>query len=849
MTTRLPPLPIDSVVDRIIDALSNSGAVVVSAPPGTGKTTRIPPAIVDSGLASAGRVVVVQPRRLAARMSAQRIADERHCAFGDEVGYQVRFERRCGRATRLLVVTEGVLLRFLHDDPCLEEYAAVVFDEFHLRRLDSDVAMAMVRRLRDTVRPDLKVVTMSATLDARKAAAYWQNCPLVECAVRSHRVTVEYCDAALPCDPVQRAAWGVEHLLPRVRGDLLVFLPGVGEIRRTMRLLTDRRLGASADILPLYADLDPAAQQAAVTPGPRQKIVLATNVAETSITIDGIEGVVDTGLARTPMFDPSVGLERLELQWISRAAADQRAGRAGRTRPGVCLRLWSARADEHRAAHDTPEITRMDLSGTVLQLLAWGEKPEELPWFESPPAALFAQARSLLAALGLSDENSRLTELGRAVARLPVQPRLGRMLYEAWRLGHPAVGALTAALLCEHDPFERAAAPGERHPPPPSDSNSDVYDRVVALRQHEGGRSSLPWLGRGRSGAARFILQAARQLQRELDAAWDDAPAASCEEEEAVRRALLAGFPDRLVRRSEPGSRFGRMVGGLGVRLDERSAVGEAMLYLAINVDRGGAEAVVRWASAVDRDWLPHDHRRVEVQTEFDPKQQRVVARRREFYDDLLIEQTPAAAEEAEAERLLIDAVQRAPLSDFFAPKGSAAALYLARLRFLSTALPDWDWPPLDDDSVRQLVGRMAAGCRSFADLRGADWLTALRSTLSPAQTQCVEREAPARLVVPSGSSIAVDYPAGRAPVLAVRIQEIFGWRTTPRLAAGRVPLLLHLLGPNGRVEQITNDLESFWRTTYHQVRKDLRRRYPKHSWPEDPLTAQAERRPQRPRR
>lgn len=848
MTTRLPPLPIDGVVDRVIEALRVAGAVVVSAPPGAGKTTRIPPAILDAGLASAGRVIVVQPRRLAARMCAQRIAGERCCPLGEEIGYQVRFERRCGRTTRLLIVTEGVLLRYLHDDPCLEDCSAVVFDEFHLRRLDTDVAMAMVRRLRDTVRPDLKVVTMSATLDARKAAAFWNDCPLVACDVRTHPVAVEYCDAALPRDPAQRAAWGVERLLSRVRGDLLVFLPGVGEIRSAMRLLTDRRVDAEADVFPLYADLDPAAQQAAVSPGPRRKIVLATNVAETSITIDGIDGVVDTGLARTPVFDPSVGLERLELQWISRAAADQRAGRAGRTRPGLCLRLWPERADEHRPAHDTPEIARMELSGTVLQLVVWGEKPEELPWFESPPAAALDQARSLLAALGLIDENSRPTELGRAAARLPVQPRLARMLHEAWRLGHPAAGAMTAALLCEHDPFD-SPAPNDRSMRPPSDSSSDVYDRVVALGQHEGGRKSLPWLGRVRPGAARFVLRAARQLEQELRSAWGGAPAARCEEEEAMLRSLLAGFPDRLVRRSEPGSRFGRMVGGVGVRLSERSAVGQAMLYLAVNVDRGGAEAVVRWASAVERDWLPESHRRIEVQTEFDPKQQRVVARRREFFDDLLIDQAPAAADEAQSRRLLKEAAQRAPLADVFAAEGSAAADYLARLRFLANVLPEWDWPPLDDDGVRALVDRVSAGCRSFADLRKADWLTALRALLSPAQAQCVEREAPARLAVPSGSMIALDYPAGRAPVLAVRIQEVFGWRTTPRLAAGRVPVLLHLLGPNGRVEQITNDLESFWRTTYHQVRKDLRRRYPKHSWPEDPLTAQPERRPQRPRR
>lgn len=845
MAAPLTPLPIDRVIDRAIESLAAAGAIVVCAPPGAGKTTRIPPAVLDSGLAAHGRIVVVQPRRLAARMCAQRIADERGCALGDEVGYQVRFERRCSRATRLLIVTEGVLLRFLHDDPCLEECAAVVFDEFHLRRLDTDVAVAMVRRIRETVRPELKVVVMSATFDARKAAAYWDDCPVVECPGRTHPVSIEYCNGPLPRDPAEKAAWGVEQLLGRVRGDLLVFLPGAGEIRRTMRLLAERRLGPDIDVFPLYADLDPSAQQAAVAPGARRKIVLATNVAETSITIDGIEGVVDTGLARAPVFDPTVGLERLELQWISRAAADQRAGRAGRTRPGACLRLWPARSDEHRPAHDTPEIARMDLSGTILQLLAWGERPEELAWFEAPPADSLAQARTLLTALGAIDRNGRPTELGRTLARLPVQPRLGRLLREAWLLGHPAAGALVAALLCEHDPFEGPAA-NERSLRPPSDSNSDVYDRAVALRQHENGGPSLPWLGRIRSGSARFVLRAARQLQREVSEAWGEAPSARCDEEEAVLRSLLAGFPDRLVRRSEPGSRFGRMVGGLGVRLAERSAVGEAMLYLAVSVDRGSSEAVVRWASAVRRDWLPEGKRRVEVQTEFDPQQQRVLARRREYFDDLLIDQSPATAAEPESRKLLIEAAKQAPLSEFFAPDDSAAAHYLARVRFLAGALPEFGWPALDDDNVRRLVEQVAAGCRSFADLRQADWLTAIRSTLSPVQIQCVDREAPARLAVPSGSMIALNYPAGRPPVLAVRIQEVFGWRATPRLAAGRVPVLLHLLGPNGRTEQITNDLESFWRSTYHQVRKDLRRRYPKHSWPEDPLTAQAERRPQR---
>lgn len=846
MSVRTRPLPIDDVVPQIVSALGDRGVVVVSAPPGAGKTTRIPSALLDSALARHGRVVVVQPRRLAARMCAQRIADERGCPLGEEVGYQVRFDKRAGRNTRLLIVTEGILLRMLCDDPYLERCAVVVFDEFHLRRLDTDLALAMIRRLRETVRPDLKVIVMSATIDTAAICRYWDQCPWVDRPVHTYPVTIEYWETTLPRDVADRACLGVEKLYARVRGDILVFLPGVGEIRRTERLLCERGLNNSAELLPLYADLDPAAQQAAVLPGRRRKIVLATNVAETSITIDGIEGVVDTGLCRSPVFDPAVGIERLETQWISRAAADQRAGRAGRTRPGVCLRMWSARSDMHRPEFDTPEILRMDLSGPLLHIFVWGEKAETLPWFEPPPHEAVCKAKELLADLGAIGADDRPTPLGRKLTLLPVHPRLGRIAHEAWRLGQPEVGAWTAALLSEQDPFERSA-PGTTTGAPPTASASDVYDRVAALRHPDVVQQAMPWLGRLRHGAAQHIGKAARQLLREISAAWGEAPSPQCSEEEAVLRALVAGFPDRVVCRSAPGSRAGRMIGGIGVRLDDRSSVGDTMLYLAVNVDRGRSEALVRWASMLKRDWLPAHRLRIEVRTEFDARLKRVVARRCEFYEDLLIDQSPTNAPDDEAAKLLASAIHHAAIEEFFPPAESAADQFLARVRFLAQAMPELMLPVIDDVRLRSLAAELAVGRRSFEELREAPWLEALATLLSPEQRQTLDREAPARMLVPSGSRIPIKYQSGRPPTMAVRIQEMFGCRSTPRLAAGRVPVLLHLLGPNGRVEQITADLESFWRNTYHQVRKDLCRRYPKHAWPDDPLTARAERHPRRP--
>jgi ATP-dependent helicase HrpB len=839
-------LPIDAVLPDVVAAVRGAGAVVLRAPTGAGKTTRVPPAVLDAGLAGQGTVLVLQPRRLAARACARRMAFERSGRLGEEVGYQVRFDRCVGPRTRIQVVTEGILLRMLQDDPFLESVAVVVFDEFHERSLNSDLALAMVRRVQETVRPELRLVVMSATLAPGSIAGYLGGCPVVESEGRLHPVEIAYLEDLENRSIAERAVEGVTKILDRTAGDVLVFLPGVGEIRQTARRLEPLAASRNLAVMPLYGDLPAEKQDEVLGPINRRKVVLATNVAETSITIEGITGVVDTGVARSLVFDPHVGMDRLQLVRISQASADQRAGRAGRTQPGVCLRLWPERTHRHRPSHDEPEIRRLDLAGPVLQLRCWGEKDlEAFPWFEPPSDAAVEQAEALLRRLDAIDGEGNVTRLGQAIARLPVSPRLGRMLVEGHRLGQPEAVALAAALLSERDPFSAENGELPRRPVRAS-SESDVLDRVAALEAFEpSGRVDSP-VGQINRSAARFVLHVRDQLLREMRQTCGRSPSGDTTADEAVCRSLLAAFPDRLARRTSPGSRFGRMVGGRGVRQAASSAVHSATLFLAVEVDRGTSEALVWKASAVERDWLPAEHLSLRTEVEFDPQARRVIARRRVYWEDLLLEETPETLPDSQqVARILADAAAES-FDEVFPWDDPTTADYVNRVRCLAQWMPDLKLPALDEQGLRAILPTVAQGCRSFDELRKAPWADYIRGLLTPEQVQAVERQAPERIQVPSGSRIKLHYELGKAPVLAVRIQEIFGLLETPRVASGRIAVLLHLLAPNMRPQQVTDDLASFWKTTYHQVRKDLRRRYPKHAWPEDPYQATAERRPGR---
>lgn len=862
----LSSLPIDEVLPQIVAALRSARAVVLRAPTGAGKTTRVPPAVLDKVVHAPGKVVVLQPRRIAARASARRIAFERNGPLGGEVGYQVRFDRCMGPKTRILVVTEGIFLRMLQDDPFLEPVAAVVFDEFHERTLNSDLALAMVRRVQETVRPELKIVVMSATLETGPIARWLGGCPTVESQGRLYPVDISYLEDLRQRPLADRTADAVTQILDRTPGDVLVFLPGVGEIRQTARRLEALAAARDLAVLPLYGDLPAEKQDEVLQPLGRRKVVLSTNVAETSLTIEGVTAVVDTGLARSLRFDPRVGMDRLQLVRISQASADQRAGRAGRTRPGVCLRLWPERTHRQRPAEEEPEIRRLDLAGPLLELRVWGERdPAAFPWFEAPPASL-RQAESLLKLLGAIDGEGNVTAIGRAMARLPVAPRLARMLLQGQKLGQPSAVALAAALLSERDPFGR----GDDHPStsPASSSrrsaaagsDSDVCDRVAALEEFEASGRTDSALGRIHRGTAQYVLHVRDQLLRELRThhAPRDLQQRSKQYEhkthhaerdeyvEAVRRALLTAFPDRLVRRSGPGSRFGRMVGGRGIRVADSSAVRDAPLLLAVDVDRGESEALVRLASAVEREWLPPERIVVRTEVEFDAASGRVIARRRVYWEDLLLDESPASLPDNEETAAILAAAAAERFDEVFPWDDAETAGYLNRVRCLAEWMPELQLPAFDAEAVKAILPQVCRGRRSLDEVRRAAWLGHMQGMLTSQQQQAVAREAPERIEVASGSRIKLLYEPGKPPVLAVRIQEIFGMLETPRIAAGRVPVLLHLLAPNHRPQQVTDDLASFWRTTYHQVRKDLRRRYPKHAWPEDPYTATAERRPGR---
>lgn len=842
----LRPLPVDEVVPQVVRAVVAGRGVVLRAPPGAGKTTRVPPALVDALPPAAGQVLLLQPRRVAARAAAARIAEERGLALGDEVGYQVRFERRAGPRTRLLVMTEGLFLRRLLDDPLLEGVAAVVFDEFHERNLDADLALAMVQRVRTQVRPELAVVVMSATLDAAPIVAWLGDAEAVECPGRAFPVAIEYAPFE-PTGPLEdRAVAAVRELLPRAEGDLLVFLPGVGEIRRAAERLADLADGGAWVVLPLHGELPLDEQQRVLAPHPRRKLILATNVAETSLTIDGVRTVIDTGYARIACHDPHRGLGRLETRRIARASAEQRAGRAGRTAPGRCLRLWTERQHAALEPFERPEIERAELSAAVLQLRAWGEtRLDEFPWFEPPPAAALERAESLLRLLGALDARG-LTDVGRAMTAWPLEPRLARLMVEATRAGVADAAARLAALLSERDIVRHGTAPrraGHR-------SDSDLLDALHALDAFAARGTRHAAIGELYPPAADRALRVAEQLARiapprEAGSPPRRADLRGADADTALRRALLTAFPDRLCRRREPHGRRAVMVGGRGVRLDDASAVAEAELFLALDMaDAGQAESRVTWASAVEREWLDPAQLRVVHEVRYDPARERVVAVRQTRFADLLLDEGPSPLP-VDVDPGPILAAGVAAAGDPAQYADEAAQRYLARVACLRQWLPEAGLPDWGPEPWRALLDAWSAGRQSTAELRAAA-LDTVAAALTPAQRALVEREAPERLSVPSGSRVPLTYEPGRPPVLAVRIQELFGLAETPRIASGRVRVLVHLLAPNYRVQQITDDLASFWRNTYPEVRKELKRRYPKHAWPDEPLTARPERRPTR---
>ncbi|MBS0208884.1 MAG: ATP-dependent helicase HrpB [Planctomycetes bacterium] len=841
----LAPLPIDEVLPQLIAALRERPAVVLCAPTGAGKTTRVPTALWQAGLAGQGRVVMLEPRRLAARAAATRMATETGLQLGREIGYQVRFENRSSAATRVLVATEGIVLRQVQEDPLLQHVGVVIFDEFHERNLNSDLALAMIRRVQQEVRPDLKILVMSATL-AAEPVARWLGAEVIESRGRLYPVEVEYTRHEPQGDLEDLVAAGVGRALDATTGDVLAFLPGVGEIRRTGERLNGVAGKYDFDTLELFGDMPLEAQQRVLQPGERRRVILATNVAETSVTVVGVTAVVDSGYARVLRHDPTLDMNRLQLERISQSSAAQRTGRAGRTAPGRSYRLWTERQQQALAAETPPEIERVDLAGAALELLCWGERDlQTFPWYERPRPESLARALELLERLGATADGVP-TELGQAMVRLPVHPRLARLLIDGHRHGHPEIAARAAALLSDRDPFLRTREAASHA------SDCDLTDRIAALDAFERSGALQHAAGRLDRGGARSALQVAEQLVRNVGELFGRPQRPDLDADEALRHALLTAFADRVARRREPGSPRAVMVGGRGVRLDRSSAVTRADMFVCVELQElGQSESVVRLASAIEPDWLPAEMLSTRTVARFDRERQTVVAFKQTCYGDLVIRETPTAVSDAVDSSQLL-AAEAGERFDQLLENDDAARQFIARVNSLRTWIPELEIAEITGDWLRQeVLPRWCEGKRSLDELRRSSMLPFIQATLDRgARPVNLDRDAPTHIAVPSGSRIALQYEVGKPPLLAVRIQEVFGLRETPRVAAGRVPVLLHLLGPNLRVEQITNDLASFWANTYPQVRKELKRRYPKHAWPDDPYTAQAERRPQRkPRR
>ncbi len=828
-------LPIDDVLPTVVAHLRRESNLVLIAPPGAGKTTRLPPALVDEGVVADGqRVLVLEPRRLAARLAAKRIAAERGARLGGEVGYQVRFDDRTSTASRIVLVTEGILTRRLQSDPSLEGVGAVVLDEFHERSVHADLGLALLREVQQTIREDLKVVVMSATLDPAPVQRFLGDCPVVQSEGRAHPVAVHYLERSDERGVAERVTSLVRKAVrTHPQGDVLAFLPGAREIRRAADALHPV---VDAEVCPLYGDLPPAEQDRAVARGSRRKVVLATNIAESSLTIPGVSIVVDGGEHKMARHDPGLGIDRLQTARISRRSAEQRAGRAGRLGPGHAYRAWTEAAHKLLVVDDEPEIQRVDLAGVLIEVLSWSSSdPAGFGWYEAPADAPVRRAMGLLRAVGAVGPSSyRLTDRGRNLAQVPLHPRLAALLLAGAERGLLEDAALLAALVSEKDVLRRQDREGDRV------GSSDVLLRAEAVRAYEADPRgpTADAYGLVRSSAAQVVQVKTRlaRLGRPLARGRGDQDARP--DEESLLRLLLAGFPDRVARRLSE-DRYA-VVGGTTARLSSDSIVHDAELLLAVGIDAGrrgsSAGGFIRLASQIEEAWLRADTDGVhEVSgARWNRGRQAAEASHEIRYLDLVLRRRPArdadphALSECLAEAARLDLDRALPLTE-------SLMSFFARVRFLRESMPELDLPALGPEARAALLETLSIGRRTFDELRRVDLVQAFEQQLKPNQVAALAQHAPTAIKVPSGSTKRLRYDAEGPPALAVRLQEVFGLYESPRLANGRVPVKMELLAPNQRPVQVTQDLASFWATTYAEVRKELRQRYPKHQWPEDP--------------
>ncbi|HEU0036001.1 MAG TPA: ATP-dependent helicase HrpB [Kofleriaceae bacterium] len=832
-------LPIDDVLPAVVAAVRERRTCVLVAQPGAGKTTRVPGALLDAGVVD-GELVVLQPRRLAARLAAARVASERGGELGGEVGYEIRFDRKTTARTRIKFVTEGVLTRRLLADPELRGVGCVIVDEFHERHLDGDLALALVARLRER-RPDLALVVMSATLDAEPVAAYLDNAPVVTSEGRTFPLTIEH--AAEPDDrPLGKQVSAAVRRVAQagLDGDVLVFLPGSGEIRRVADDLAEAAAVFQLAVLPLHGDLTADEQDRAVRPTKQRKVILATNVAETSVTIEGVTCVIDSGLARIARHSPWTGLPSLQIEPVSRASCAQRAGRAGRTQPGRVIRLYTKHDHDTRRAFEVPEIARADLAGAALELHGAGLAGlGALRWFEPPPATAATNAEALLARLGALDGGA-ITALGRRMLAFPAHPRLARMICEGEARGVAAEACVIAALLGGRElRLERRGPQGAARVSSPSDLIDDL-DALLDAREHglRPDRLRRDGLDIGTAHAADRAAKQYARIARDRTAA----PRSDADVDRELQIAILTGFPDRVGKRRAPRSSEIVFAGGGSGTLAPSSAVIDAELVVAVDVAETGARGQgsrvqIRRASAIDPSWLLDLYLdRIEERDElvWNAQKDRVERVVQMTYDGLAIDdvrdvdgarRAGAAASELLAKQALAAGIERFVDRD-------ALAQWRARVAFAAKLAPQIPAPT--DDALVHIIGRACEGAISFAELRAASLLDLLDAGLGEHRA-LVDRLAPTHLALPRRRRVQIHYELEQPPWIASRMQDFFGLARAPTVGDGQVPLVLHLLAPNQRPVQVTQDLPGFWVKHYPALRKQLMRRYPKHAWPEDP--------------
>jgi ATP-dependent helicase HrpB len=841
------PLPIDPHLPEITSLLRTAGALVISAPPGAGKTTRIPRALFDAGFAKQGEILILEPRRLAARLAAARVAQELGEKIGQTVGYSIRFETVAGPQTRIRFLTEAILARRIIHDPNLEGVSTVILDEFHERHLATDLALAFLKRLRDRI-PRLNILVMSATLDAEPIGSYLEDAHLLSVSGSPFGLEIEHEERASDRPLHEKLVSAVSKLSRSgIPGDILVFLPGSFEIRRSAEALQPLAESQGWRILPLHGDLPASEQSRAIAPSDRRKVILATNVAETSITIPGIAAVIDSGLVRVAGHSPWSGFPTLTTMKISKSSAKQRAGRAGRTQAGRVLRLYTQSDFESRPEHETPEIKRADLAETALMLHGAGVRDlSSFNWFEAPSKSAIEAAETLLFKLSALDSTGTITETGIQMLALPMHPRLSRLIIEGKKLNAAADSLTLAALLSERDIRMSTRTHFSRTSRVRAGA-SESSDLLALLdRFHEAEAAGfLPERILSLEldvGAIHAVHRTQRQLQRLLQIKKSAGGPLSKAMEEALLIATLAAFPDRVAKRRKPGSRELLLAGGGVAMLSPMSAVHIPMFVVAVdaeerreNTPRGPTATMIRLASAIEIEWLAGlfpDAICQKTELMWNERAGRVdESRSTSYYQILLEEKIVPAPPSEQASRILVSKALANQLSDF--RDLPALSIFRERLSILSKYFPSENFPHIGDPEINETVEFLCIGKCSLDKLAHVSILDSLKGKLTERQRILIAREAPESFRLKAGRTVKIHYESAKPPWIESRLQDFFGMSKTPTICAGQVPLTIHLLAPNGRAVQVTRDLAGFWQRHYPSIRRELQRRYPRHSWPE----------------